>query len=128
MRFWEREKVKNKYVPLILSLVFITVCFIWIYFTYGVYYLTNDDIGIMKAFSGYNTGVPNPYHQYGCFTLGMIFKFFYMVITTWNWYSYFSIIIVIVSNGVIIYSIYKQRDISENKFKYNVGLNKICII
>lgn len=110
---------KKKYgFSLLLSFTFMTVFFTWIYYKYGVYYLSNDDMGIMKVYSGYSSGVPSPYHQYGSFTFGMIYKLLYTMAPTWNWYSYFSILTIIVSNAVIIYVIYKQRNVSHNKCKY----------
>lgn len=108
------EKKRHFYL-ILLSLAIMTAFFTWIYYYYGVYYLSNDDTGIMKVYSGYSSGVPSPYHQYGSFTLGMFYKLLYMVMPTWNWYSYFSIITVIVSNSVIIYVIYKQRDAIHSK-------------
>ncbi len=111
----EKERHMSTFL---LSLIFMVAFFTWIYVNYGVYYLSNDDTGMMKGYSGYGMGIPSPYHQYGSFTLGMIYKLLYTVVPTWNWYSYFSVITVIVSNSVILYVIYRQRDVRHNKFKY----------
>lgn len=114
-----QDKRTNRIVsPMVWALVFVTACFLFIYMTYGVYYLTNDDTGIMKTFSGYSTGTPTAFHQYGSITLGMIYKFLYRLIPTWNWYSYGSILVVIVSNAVSIYAIFKQRDLTKNLCRY----------
>ena len=118
MKRLDRKTLNRIFSPMILALLFVAMCFVLIYVTYGVYYLTNDDTVMMKAFSGYNTRTPMPYDQYSSFTLGMIYKCLYTFIPTWNWYSYVSIFIVVVSNAVIIYSIYKQRDLPENSFRY----------
>lgn len=118
MKWMDKKTLNRIFSPMILSLLFVAAWFALIYVTYGVYYLTNDDIVMMKAFSGYNTGTPMPYDQFSSFTLGMMYKCLYTLIPAWNWYSYVSILVVIVSNAVIIWSIYKQRDLPENSFRY----------
>lgn len=94
------------------------ICFVLIYSVYGVYYLSNDDTGIMKTFSGYNTGIPTAYHQYASYTLGMIYKLLYTIVPMWNWYSYGLIFVVIISNSVIIYLIWRQRSFQNVFFQF----------
>lgn len=118
MKHLDKKAINRIFSPMILALLFAIACFVLIYIIYGVYYLTNDDTMMMKAFSGYNTGIPMPYDQYSSFTLGMMYKFLYTFIPTWNWYTYVSILVVVISNAVIIWSIYKQRDLPGNSFRY----------
>lgn len=121
-------KIKT-FMPKILSIIFMLVCFTVIYEIYGVYYLSNDDTGIMKTFSGYNTGVPTPYHQYGSYTLGLFYKLLYTLLPSLNWYTFFSILTVIVSNAVIIYTIFAQEKINNYKFRYlNFALIGILVV
>ena len=110
--------IRKTMFSLIITLITVTVFFVVVYLTYGIYYLSNDDTGMMKAFSGYGTGIPTQYHQYGSFTLGMICKLLYTLVPTWNWYSYGSILVVILSNTVIISSIFMNRNSAENVMRY----------
>lgn len=139
LKYIKREKNHRIFSPLVSALIFVLGCFILIYITYGVYYLSNDDTGIMKAYSGYSTGIPTPYHQYSSISLGMIYKLLYQFIPTWNWYSFGSILVVIMSNAVIIDSIYNQRNLAENQNRYidfiviavltiSISMYGICLI
>ena len=117
MLFFNRVKINREVLSFVLATLFVTLCFVWIYANYGIYY-SSDDVGIMKTFSGYTSGTPTAYHAYGSYTLGLFFKALYTIMPGLNWYSYGSILVVIVSNVVIIYSIYRQRDSKEKKLQY----------
>ena len=87
-----------------------SVVFAYLNSKYGIYYLSNDDTGIMKTYSGYATGMPTAFHEYGSYTLGLFFKGLYTVLPKVNWYSLWYIGVVILANAVIIYSIYETRN------------------
>lgn len=118
MGFLCKEKLNRIFSPLVLSGLFVTAFFVWLYNAYGIFYLSNDDTGIMKTYSGYATGEPTAYHAYGSYTLGLFFKALYTIAPMLNWYTYGSILVVIISNAVIISCIYKMRNKDDNKLKY----------
>lgn len=106
-------------LPLFVAILLFLSVFLILYFTVGVFYLSNDDTGIMKTFSGYCTGEPNAYHPYGSYTLGLINVFFYNLFPKLNWYSYGSIFIMIISNAIITTSIfYSLNEDNQHKIKY----------
>ena len=107
------RKQEFKYYPLLsyaCAVLIVGVFFVWLNNSYGIFYYTNDDTGIMKTYSGYATGEPTAYHAYGSYTLGLFFKGLYTIMPTLNWYTYCSIIMLIISVAVIIDSVFGLRN------------------
>ena len=45
----------RKIMSLVGAVIFVSVVFAYLNSKYGIYYLSNDDTGIMKTYSGYAT-------------------------------------------------------------------------
>ena len=116
MKKFDVRKVEN-FIPYTLAVILAALFFAWLNNTYGVFYLSNDDTGIMKTYSGYATGEPTAYHAYGSYTLGLFFKALYTIAPTLNWYTYGSIAVLIISVAVIIISVFRLRN-KGRAFKY----------
>lgn len=114
----DRKKINMAFSSFMLSTTFVIIYFVWLYYSYGVFYLSNDDTGIMETYSGYSTGEPTAYHAYGSYTLGFFFKMLYTACPRFNWYSYGSILVVIISNAVIITCIYTWRKKEANRLRH----------
>lgn len=114
----DRKKINMAFSSFMLSTTLVIIYFVWLYYSYGVFYLSNDDTGIMETYSGYSTGEPTAYHAYGSYTLGLFFKMLYTACPRLNWYTYGSILVMIVSNAVIIACIYTWRKKEENRLRY----------
>ena len=110
--------LKKNISVVLFATLFVTAVFFLLYYTCGVFYLTNDDVGFMKTYSGYDTGVPSALNSYGSYTFGQFFVLLYSFLPGINWYAYISIFVLIISNTVIIYCIYNLLD---KKIKTNFG-------
>ena len=108
---------QNDLMPFVIASGFFLAVFLLLYYTCGVFYLTNDDSGIMKTFSGYSTGIPSAYHPYCSYLLGTINKLLYSIYPKLNWYTYGSILTMILSNAVIATVLYKTLDKETQKNK-----------
>lgn len=62
------------------------------YITFDVIFSTNDDLRIMYALAGYNTGEPYPYHPFINYFLGKAISTGYYLIPQLPWYALFHII------------------------------------
>ena len=64
---------------ILLSMLFTSLLFAFVYITLPIVYCTNDDTSIMYTLAGYKTGSPYPIHQFINCGLGYIVSFFYSV-------------------------------------------------
>lgn len=71
----------------VVSVVLFTVT----YLTIDVLFSTNDDIRIMYALAGYNTGEPYPYHPFINFFLGKMISLQYQAFPQVPWYAVFHV-------------------------------------
>lgn len=107
------RKIDSSNRIFIASTVLVLLCFFILYFTCGIFFRTNEDVGMMKVYSGYSTGIPSPYHQYGSFTYGLMFKVLYTAAPNVNWFTLVSISIVVSSVSIIIWSIAGRVDMKK---------------
>lgn len=115
--------LKKNISTLLFAVFFVGFVFLLLYYTCGVFYLTNDDVGFMKTYSGYYSGVPSVYNSYGSYTLGSFYVLLYSVLPAINWYTVVSIMVLIISNAIIIFCILNVLD---EKIKINFGYFLIC--
>ena len=92
---------KIKILTILYVTIFVSFIFLLLYFTCGVFYLTNDDVGFMRTYSGYDTGVPSIGNSYGSYTFGLICVLLYTNLPGINWYTIISILVLIITNAVI---------------------------
>lgn len=83
------------------------------YATFAVAFSTNDDIRIMYALAGYNTGSEYPYQPFINVLLGMIISSLYKVAPQISWYAVYHIMCMaagMIAIGRAIHKICRERE------------------
>lgn len=97
----KRELLKKIKWQWVVAIIVSFLLFGITYITFDIIFSTNDDLRIMYALAGYNTGAPYPYHPFINYFLGKAISTGYYLMPQLPWYAFFHIICLFVGTVVV---------------------------
>lgn len=110
-----------------ISLIVTSLVYTFIFLTRDIIFSTNDDIRIMYALAGYNTGEPYPYHPFINFFLGKIISMMYQILPQIPWYGLFHVACLFVGCVVIGKCLLKNSVRKNNGILFPVVLHLFAL-